>query len=194
MNYPILRFNEFNETWVPRKIGDDYKLISGQHLLPNDYVLNKIGVGYFTGPSDFTNNEIDIKKWTTYTKNTAFKGDILITVKGSGVGSLWFLRISEVALGRQLMAIRPKGSSSSFFLFTYLLKKTQYFQSLGAGNMIPGVSRDDMVAVEMAVTSHPPHRSVRAELPHTAPAKSIGLKSLFRVRMQHFKWRQKAIG
>ncbi len=50
------------------------------------------------------------------------------------------------------------------------------------------------VAVEMAVTSHPPHRSVRAELPHTAPVKSIGLKSLFRVRMQHFKWRQKAIG
>ena len=28
----------------------------------------------------------------------------------------------------------------------------------------------DLVAVGMAVTCHPPHRSVRAELPHTAPA------------------------
>lgn len=27
-----------------------------------------------------------------------------------------------------------------------------------------------LVAVGMAVTCHPPHRSVRAELPHTAPA------------------------
>jgi hypothetical protein len=42
-------------------------------------------------------------------------------------------------------------------------------------------------------SSHPPHRSVRAELPHTALAKSFGLKSLFRVRVQHFELRQEAI-
>jgi hypothetical protein len=32
------------------------------------------------------------------------------------------------------------------------------------------ISARKPVAVGMAVTCHPPHRSVRAELPHTAPA------------------------
>ena len=122
MNEPKLRFKEFSGEWDLLRIGDGYELISGQHLAPNEYVREKHGVGYFTGPSDFTNNEREVKKWTAKTKNTANKGDILITVKGSGVGTLWLLKISKIAIGRQLMAIRPKAYSSRLFIFIFIQK------------------------------------------------------------------------
>ncbi len=34
-------------------------------------------------------------------------------------------------------------------------------------------TEDEMVAVGTAITCRPPHRSVRAELPHTAPASGM---------------------
>jgi len=39
------------------------------------------------------------------------------------------------------------------------------------------------VAVGMAVTCHPPHRSVHAELPHTAPALGFDAKARYGIRM-----------
>src|SRR5450830_298614 len=39
------------------------------------------------------------------------------------------------------------------------------------------------VAVGMAVTCHPPHRSVRAELPHTAPALGFDAEAGYGIRM-----------
>jgi hypothetical protein len=39
------------------------------------------------------------------------------------------------------------------------------------------------VAVGMAVTCHPPHRSVRAELPHTAPALGFDAEAGYGIRV-----------
>ena len=76
-----------------------------------------------------------------------------------------------------------------------LENKTRFYQASTSElyGLVQEIPQKETVAVGMAVASHPPHRSVRAELPHTAPAKSSGLKSLFWMRMQHFKWRKKAI-
>ncbi|MGL6131868.1 MAG: restriction endonuclease subunit S [Fusobacteriaceae bacterium] len=72
------------------------------------------------------------------------KGDILFTVKGSGVGTLTILKLSEVVMGRQLMAITSK-KNSTLFLSQYLKTKKKYFESLASGNMIPGLSRNDIL-------------------------------------------------
>jgi hypothetical protein len=42
---------------------------------------------------------------------------------------------------------------------------------------------DFRVAVGMAVTCHPPHRSVHAELPHTAPALGFDAEARYAIRM-----------
>ncbi len=154
MNVPRLRFREFSNEWCLGKIGDGYELISGQHLSPNEYGSEEHGVGYFTGPSDFTHNEKEITKWTDKTRNTANKGDILITVKGSGVGMIWLLDIFEIAIGRQLMSIRSKVYSPSF-LYSFLFKKFHYFKSLASGNMIPGLNRSDILTTKVYFPSIP---------------------------------------
>jgi type I restriction enzyme S subunit len=145
---PKLRFPEFRGTrdWEVKCLSGLIDLISGMHLSPADY--STCGeVPYFTGPSDFTNDLASVTKWTKRSVNVSQADDTLITVKGSGVGEIWYSTLPEVALGRQLMAIRSLDGSSRF-MFQFLLKKRSRFEDLGSGNLIPGLSRAVILEME----------------------------------------------
>jgi hypothetical protein len=58
----------------------------GQHVLESDYNRGSIGVGYLTGPADFGLMYPSVTKWTNKAKAWCEPGDILVTVKGAGVG------------------------------------------------------------------------------------------------------------
>jgi len=156
---PLLRFPEFQNTgeWVMKRLSGLIDLISGMHLSPEDYSTSG-EVPYFTGPSDFTNDLQTVTKWTKRTANVSQADDTLITVKGSGVGEIWNSTLPQVALGRQLMAIRPK-SGSSRFIFQFLLTKRSRFEDLGSGNLIPGLSR--AAILELDVCLPPPDEQKR---------------------------------
>jgi type I restriction enzyme S subunit len=146
--HPRLRFPEFQAAgeWKPQRLSGLIDLISGMHLSPEDY--STAGeVPYFTGPSDFTNNLSKVTKWTKRTANVSQAKDTLITVKGSGVGEIWYSTLPEVAMGRQLMAVRSKNGSSRF-MFQFLLTKRSRFEDLGSGNLIPGLSRTVILELE----------------------------------------------
>ena len=118
---PKLRFPEFHKDgdWKTNPLSDEIDLVSGTHLSPAQYDTTG-EVPYFTGPSDFTNDILKISKWTKRPRNVAITDDTLITVKGSGVGELWYSTLPEVALGRQLMAIRAKKGPGGF-IYQFLL-------------------------------------------------------------------------
>ncbi|QWC87788.1 restriction endonuclease subunit S [Cupriavidus metallidurans] len=142
---PRLRFPEFRDApeWEERKLSASIDLVSGLHLSPNEYSTTG-DVPYFTGPSDFTNDGTRVMKWTKASTNTAKERDTLITVKGSGVGECWYLEMPSVAMGRQLMAVRAKACSSRF-IYQFLLTKRTRFEDLASGNLIPGLSRGDIL-------------------------------------------------
>lgn len=96
---PKLRFPEFHGEWKRKKLSSQIDLISGMHLAPEQYGT-KGEMPYFTGPSDFTNSVADVQKWTSNTRSMAVRADVLITVKGNGVGELWYLTLPRVAMGR----------------------------------------------------------------------------------------------
>ena len=157
---PRLRFPEFREVegWKTMKLASLVQLVSGVHLSPGQYS----GVGlvpYFTGPSDFTNRTQDIAKRTSDSTNLAIENDTLITVKGSGVGEIWYLTMPSVAIGRQLMALRSIDASSRF-IFQFLLTQRRRFEDLAAGNLIPGLSRGDILDLESAFPSLPEQRKI----------------------------------
>ncbi len=145
---PLLRFSEFRKAgeWEMKRLSSEVHLISGMHLLPERYSTTG-EVPYFTGPSDFTNDIESVTKWTKHSTNMAVPDDTLITVKGSGVGEVWYSTLQAVALGRQLMAVRVKQGSSQF-IFQFLLTKKTRFEDLGSGNLIPGLSRTDILDME----------------------------------------------
>ncbi|OAT77593.1 restriction endonuclease [Mangrovibacter phragmitis] len=148
---PKLRFPEFRgqDKWRETPLSSKVELISGLHLPPDGYA--EVGeVPYFTGPSDYTNNIDSVSKWTTRSANIGRRGDTVITVKGSGVGELLRLELNEVALGRQLMAIRST-STHEGFVFHFLATKRQLLIALASGNLIPGLSRGDILSLGILV-------------------------------------------
>ncbi|MEH1994589.1 restriction endonuclease subunit S [Nostoc sp.] len=147
-NVPQLRFPEFEGDWKESKLNKLINLISGQHLSPNEYSLEIGEVPYFTGPSDFTNQVEALTKWTALSDKSGQQGDILITVKGNGVGEMLMLKLPNVVIGRQLMAIRPitvVGEIVYYKLFNY----KQELQALASGNVIPGLSRSALLNIKI---------------------------------------------
>ena len=145
-------FTQKGEEVEEKILSDVCELISGQHIDAKDYNTNKKGIGYLTGPSDFRCINPVVTKWTEHPKRKALQDDILITVKGSGVGKINLLSIAEVAISRQLMAVRAKGAVTKFLYF-FLSRKFSYFQDLANGAAIPGISRPDVLGLQISIPS-----------------------------------------
>ncbi|MFN8220176.1 MAG: hypothetical protein U0S12_08625 [Fimbriimonadales bacterium] len=126
-------------------MGDVCDLISGQHIDAEDYNTEGKGVGYPTGPSDFGFSNPLITKWTEHPKRMAQQGDILVTVKGSGVGrsTFWTSRAPRLA---GTMAVRKQPTLSTYISFP-LHARFHHFQSLSTGAAIPEFSREDVLAL-----------------------------------------------
>lgn len=129
--------------WEVKPLGDVIDLISGQHIDASDYNTDGRGIAYLTGPSDFGAVYPIISRWTEKPKKFAKSGDVLLTVKGSGVGKTNLLDIDEVAISRQIMAVRAKNIEPRF-LHLVLQSLQQHFASLSNGAAIPGISRTDV--------------------------------------------------
>ncbi len=130
--------------WVEKRLGTLCELVSGQHIDASDYNLQERGVGYLTGPSDFGCVNPIVSKWTEHPKRMAKQGDILVTVKGAGVGKINRLHVDTVAISRQIMAVRATAADASY-LYAFLSTNLGYFQSIAKGAAIPGISREDVL-------------------------------------------------
>lgn len=148
------------EGWKVKKLHEIANLVSGLHLNPNEYNNLCLGIPYFTGPSDFSNNINEISKYTSKTSAIAIQNDILLTVKGSGVGTFHQLKLDKIAIGRQLMAIRVKQNTSAIFIYHSIPQKLHYFQGLAKGNMIPGLTRNDILGAKILLPPLPEQRAI----------------------------------
>ena len=148
---PRLRFPEFRDAWEwdRTQLSTQVELISGLHLSPTEY-SDSGETPYFTGPSDYSNELSTVRKWTARGENVGRSDDTLITVKGNGVGELLRLKLDEVAMGRQLMAVRPSIAHGGF-IFYFLETRRQRLIELASGNLIPGLSRGDILSLEILV-------------------------------------------
>jgi len=132
--------------WIWVRFGEIIDLISGQHIKSADYNSNGVGIGYLTGPSDFTDVHPKITKWTEKPKTIARQNDILLTVKGSGLGKNNIVDVNKVAISRQLMAIRCNDVDYRY-VHLFINSKYSYFQSIGVGIAIPGLSRESVLTL-----------------------------------------------
>lgn len=129
--------------WCLTRLGGIILLLSGQHLQPSEYsVAVGAGVPYITGPSDFSPNGLCISRYALVRKAVAQKGQLLLTVKGSGVGKTTICDLNEVAISRQLMSLTPISWDLRFLeIITHRLADTLQSQ---ARSLIPGIAREDV--------------------------------------------------
>lgn len=134
--------------WKKGLLDEGIDLISGQHVEAN--CVNNLGIGipYLTGPADFPNGKIVVTKFTNAGKKFSKKGDLLITVKGSGTGKV-VESDNDYAISRQLMAIRPKKFDAKFVYYNVISSLARYEDA--AAGLIPGISREDVLHTPLLI-------------------------------------------
>jgi type I restriction enzyme S subunit len=134
------------DSWMWVKLGEIIALISGQDLTTNEYNSTQNGIPYITGASNFDNGEVMINRWTEVPKSIAYKGDLLITCKGT-VGLMAFLKVDQAHIARQIMAIRSYNINLEYIRI-FLESNLKTLQSQ-AKSMIPGIARDDILTANI---------------------------------------------
>lgn len=134
-------------------LGRTIKLVSGQHLAPDKYNTSNNGIPYITGPAEFSEGRPSPSKWTLERRAVAEPGDILITVKGSGVGKTAICDLDELAISRQLMAIRALADLNKNYLAICVDSAERKFQEQKFGIAIPGIGRDEVLNLSIVLPS-----------------------------------------
>ncbi|MBV2132075.1 restriction endonuclease subunit S [Pseudomonas sp. MAP12] len=137
---------ELPEGWEWARFGQLIELVSGQHLGPEEYFEQPQdgAIPYLTGPADFGEFSPLPTRHTFERRAVSVEGDILLTVKGSGVGKTNFVTQPALAISRQLMAARPILVDVQFAR-SMLFSMAEHFQSKSIGIAIPGISREDVL-------------------------------------------------
>ena len=128
-------------------LNDVALLVSGQHLKKGEYTMTKTpeSIPYLTGPAEFGEINPEPSRWTMTRRSIAIDGDTLITVKGSGVGKVNMMVAPEIAISRQLMAVRSKGQLYKKYLYLFFQARQQVFADKKTGAAIPGIGRRDVL-------------------------------------------------
>jgi type I restriction enzyme S subunit len=136
--------------WALTRLGGVIDLISGQHLGPTEYFesLRPGAIPYLTGPAEFGSKTPEPTRYTNERRAVSILGDILLTVKGSGVGKTNIVSQPEIAISRQLMALRSIAVDRNF-LNILLATLAEKFQAQSVGIAIPGISREDVLEASL---------------------------------------------
>lgn len=132
-----------NWEWV--RLGCVINLTSGQDLESSKYNSIQKGIPYITGASNIENEKILINRWTENPKTFAYKGNLLLTCKGT-VGTMAFLKEIKVHIARQIMAINTYKSVDLNYLKIYMESYINKLRSV-AKSMIPGISRENVLNI-----------------------------------------------
>jgi type I restriction enzyme S subunit len=154
---------EVPEGWVWVRFAEIIELISGQHLMSPDYNDHGDGIPYLTGPADFGEQVPTATRWTHERRAVAKQGDVLLTVKGAGVGRTNVLGYPEAAISRQLMAICPIRVDASF-VNLLAQSATERFRSEQVGIAIPGIGRADVLHLAVPLPPFPEQHRIVAKV------------------------------
>jgi type I restriction enzyme, S subunit len=139
------------------RLGSKIKLISGQHIEAVNANTAGNGVPYLTGPADFIGKKAFATKYTASPKVCCDKNDILITVKGSGTGSI-AIADQKYCISRQLMAIRCEKIDPIFA--QYLIERNEQKFNSNAAGLIPGISRIDVLNLKVPEIPLPEQKAI----------------------------------
>ena len=145
-----LYYEQLPQGWEFIQLGDVIELFSGQDLTPDRYNDMGIGIPYITGASCLENNRVLINRWTDSPQVHSCNGDLLLTVKGAGVGKMAISHLADAHIARQIMAIRAYCGIDNRFIGFVLSAELSTLTSQANG-LIPGIRREIVLTHEIAL-------------------------------------------
>ena len=144
------------------ELGSVAEITSGQS--PEGKYYNKIGKGipFYQGKTEFGDMYIhEPQKWTTQVTKTAYKDDILISVRAP-VGPINFAS-QEICIGRGLAAIRTSVKVNKFYLF-YILRSMEDKIKGWGGAVFDSISRKQIQIIKIPLPPLEVQREIVAEI------------------------------
>ena len=132
---------EIKEEEIPFDIPRSWEWVR-LDLTPNKYNSDEKGIAYITGASNINNGKIVVNRWTEYPNNIAYKGELLLTCKGT-VGKTAILDLNKAHIARQIMTISPIICSVDY-LNIYVQSIVNNLKKK-AKSMIPGIERENIL-------------------------------------------------
>lgn len=167
------------------KLNKHIQLLSGQHIEAANVNIEGKGTAYLTGPADFIGKKPVATKFTEIPKVVCEAGDILITVKGSGTGSI-AIADQNYCISRQLMAIRCESIDPRFT--EYLLEQNERTFNTAAAGLIPGISRNDVLNLTLPGIPLPEQKAI-ADLLSTWDSAIEKTERLIAAKEKALNWR-----
>ena len=109
------------------------------------YNAKQKGIPYITGASNIEDGKIIINRWTDKGRAFAYRGDLLLTCKGT-VGTMAFLTEEKAHIARQIMGISTYKQINIDYVKIFLESYINILKAK-AKSMIPGISRDDVLNI-----------------------------------------------
>lgn len=131
---------ELPKDWEFIRLNEIWDLISGRDLSPSEYNDNGVGVPYITGASNFSNDKVELVRWTDSPQVLTETGDLLFTCKGT-IGEMAFNDFGTAHIARQIMAIRNTFGLNTEYL-AFCMKFYIHKIKDAAKGLIPGISRE----------------------------------------------------
>jgi type I restriction enzyme S subunit len=142
-------------------------IICGQHLLPEEQ--SDTGIPYITGPADFTERTAVPTRFAGVKKSLCMPGDVLLTVKGSGIGKVNLAPAFPAVIGRQLFAIRPHTQVlDQTFLWRVLQHELARLRDAVVSTTVPGIGRDAVKALAIPLPPLSEQRRIVARIEELA--------------------------
>jgi len=154
------------ESNAPRvRLGDETicQIVCGQHLTAEEQAAS--GVPYITGPADFTSRIAAPSRFAIFPRACSMEGDVLLTVKGAGVGKANLAPSFRTAIGRQLFALRPRSDKLRTLYLWYVVQHSlRHFRDAITATTVPGIGREDVECLEIPLPPLTEQDHIVAEL------------------------------
>lgn len=144
--------------WEIRKLGEVCHVIAGQSPEGKYYNTNGKGLPFYQGKKEFSEKYIgEPTFWTTKTTKEAEPEDILLSVRAP-VGPI-NIATRKICIGRGLAAIRAGKTISKDYLFYFLLKNENEFES-NTGAVFNSISKKQIENIEIPLPPLPEQQRI----------------------------------
>lgn len=138
---------DIDPSWETVELNEIAEVISGQSPPSSSYNLNKNGLPFYQGKTDY--GDIYLKETDNYTNEItkiSKKNDIIMSVRAP-VGPVNLNPFEEICIGRGLCAIRPKNKEDLEFIFNYL--QVNGVVKGHMGSTYESINRDEILKIKI---------------------------------------------
>ena len=146
--------------WIEIELGKLCEVKMGQSPPSSTYNINKEGLPFFQGKTEFTEYHPIVRKWCNLPKKTADKNDVLLSVRAP-VGAT-NIAIEKCAIGRGLAAISYNQCYKYVFYFLRLIETS--LDKLGTGTTFKAISGGVLKSQKIPVFPLPEQRAIVSKI------------------------------